>query len=462
MRITLLGTGSADGWPNAFCLCASCEAMRATDATRAPSSALIDNRVLIDCGPTTPHAIGRAGASLAEVEHVLITHGHPDHLHPAFLLSHQWAHFTSPLHVWGPQHAIDMCRDWIGPDSNIELHVVGPMSEWGLLTQTGEYRCQATSAAHGHGNGDILADEALLYSLTAPDESRLLYATDTGVLGENELDQLRGRFDVVLVDETFGDKHDHGTGHLDLSTLPVLLAELRGRECIDDGTTVVATHLSHHNPEPGALRLALSQMGVHIVDDLSTIDSARGVGGQKVLITGGARSGKSTYAESIAARFPTVDYVATGYPDLDDAHWADRIRLHRERRPPHWRTHETLDIGSVLAQAPANGAVIVDCLSLWLTRTLDTLGAWEDLAFGEQDVQPHIDALSRALASTHATVLLVTNEVGMGVVPETASGRLFRDCLGRLNARMATRCDDVVLMVSGRATILPRSTGQFA
>lgn len=460
MRITLLGTGSADGWPNAFCPCSSCEAVRTDGTTRAPSSALVDHRILIDCGPTTPHAIGRAGASLAAVEHVLITHGHPDHLHPSFLLSHQWAHIASPLHVWGPQHAMDLCRDWIGPDSNIELHVVSPMSEWTLRTKAGEYRCLATSAAHGHGNGDVLAEEALLYSLTAPDESRLLYATDTGVLGETELDQLRGRFDVVLVDETFGDKHDHGTGHLDLSTLPVLLSKLRDGELIDDDTTVVATHMSHHNPEPRALRPALSQMGVDIVDDLSTIDTSRSARSQTILITGGARSGKSTYAESIAARFSTVDYVATGYPDLDDPQWADRIRVHRERRPSHWRTHETLDIGSVLAQAPATGAVIVDCLSLWLTRTLDSLGAWENQAFSEQDVQPYIDELSQALVSSRATVLLVTNEVGMGVVPETASGRLFRDCLGRLNARMAAECDDVIFMISGRATTLPPSKGQ--
>ena len=94
-------------------------------------------------------------------------------------------------------------------------------------------------AAHGHGNGDVLADEAVLYDVTGPDGASLFYATDTGPLSEAQMAAVAGRsFDVMLVDESFGFKDDHGTGHLDLTTLPTMLDGLRRHGAITSSTFV--------------------------------------------------------------------------------------------------------------------------------------------------------------------------------------------------------------------------------
>jgi adenosylcobinamide kinase/adenosylcobinamide-phosphate guanylyltransferase len=164
------------------------------------------------------------------------------------------------------------------------------------------------------------------------------------------------------------------------------------------------------------------------------------------LITGGARSGKSTFAESLMVGGP-VDYVATGYPaSADDPDWAERVRSHQERRPADWRTIETLDVVGVLVAAGPE-PVLVDCVGLWLTRTADELNAW---AGGSEDaVEARVSGLLDALSGTSRDVVLVTNEVGLGLVPDTASGRWFRDALGRLNVGLAERCDEVWLCVAG-------------
>lgn len=168
--------------------------------------------------------------------------------------------------------------------------------------------------------------------------------------------------------------------------------------------------------------------------------------GRRTLVTGGTRSGKSLFAENMV-RERRADYVATGYPVSDaDPDWAERVRAHRARRPEAWTTVETLDLARVCA-ANSVDPVLVDCLALWLTRTIDALDGWEGGA--EADIDQAIADLADAVAATRREVVLVTNEVGLGVVPETASGRLFRDHLGRLNARVAAACDDVWLCVCG-------------
>jgi adenosylcobinamide kinase/adenosylcobinamide-phosphate guanylyltransferase len=178
MLVTLLGTGSADGWPNPFCECASCVAERRAGRSRRPSSALVDGRVLIDCGPGATHAANAAGVSLRSVEHVLLTHGHPDHLDPAFLLTRRWtSRNDTPRVGTAAGHGL---RDWLGPDSMVELHVLAPGDDAGLQTARGTYAVRALPAQHAHGDGDVMAEEALLYAITAPDGARLLYATDTG------------------------------------------------------------------------------------------------------------------------------------------------------------------------------------------------------------------------------------------------------------------------------------------
>ena len=165
----------------------------------------------------------------------------------------------------------------------------------------------------------------------------------------------------------------------------------------------------------------------------------------RVLVTGGSRSGKSRHAESLLAGRDT-DYVATGFPPSpEDPEWAARVQVHREQRPHSWATIETLDIAGVLAHA-SHRPVLVDCLSLWLTRVMDRHGAWDGPTPG---LGGDIDGLVAAERTTARDVVLVTNEVGWGVVPDHRSGRVFRHMLGLLNARVAAECDEVWLCVSG-------------
>jgi len=171
-----------------------------------------------------------------------------------------------------------------------------------------------------------------------------------------------------------------------------------------------------------------------------------------VLVTGGVRSGKSTHAESLLAAETQVTYVAPG-PAYDDADWQERLARHRQRRPATWLTVETGDVAAAVAAAP--GAVIVDCLGTWLTRLLDDAGpqgaGWDLSAEALAGlVRPRVDALAAAVARASATVVLVTNEVGLGVVPEHRSGRVFRDLLGEVNQGVARACDEVHLVISGR------------
>lgn len=168
----------------------------------------------------------------------------------------------------------------------------------------------------------------------------------------------------------------------------------------------------------------------------------------RVLVTGGVRSGKSRHAESLLGAEDRVTYVAAG-PRYDDADWAARIAAHQDRRPATWRTEETQDVAGVLARA--SGPVLVDCLGTWLTAVVDAAGLW-DAPVGEVEahVLDWVAGLTGALAAATVPVVLVTNEVGLGVVPVERSGRLFRDLLGTINQRVAEACDEVHLVVAGR------------
>jgi adenosylcobinamide kinase/adenosylcobinamide-phosphate guanylyltransferase len=164
----------------------------------------------------------------------------------------------------------------------------------------------------------------------------------------------------------------------------------------------------------------------------------------RVLVTGGVRSGKSTHAETLLAGEPAVTYVAPG-PVVDDADWRARVATHQARRPVTWTTLETGDLPTALG---VGGPVLVDCLGTWLTRLMDDAGLWDASA---DDVAAYVEQrTAEAVAALGETVVLVTNEVGMGVVPEHRSGRLFRDLLGTVNQRFGAVCDEVHLVVAGR------------
>ncbi len=175
--------------------------------------------------------------------------------------------------------------------------------------------------------------------------------------------------------------------------------------------------------------------------------------GHRILVLGGARSGKSRHAQQLLADRPDVVYVAPGpVPDGSDADWAARVARHQRDRPAGWTTRETTDVAAALESA--DRPVLVDCLATWLAAAMADAGAWEsadgDTAW-EQQLDDEVDRLVRAWQAVRVPVVAVSNEVGSGVVPGTRSGVLFRDALGRLNRRLADASDDVRLVVAGRA-----------
>lgn len=167
------------------------------------------------------------------------------------------------------------------------------------------------------------------------------------------------------------------------------------------------------------------------------------------LVIGGARSGKSAYAERQALGLQglglAVTYVATA--EARDAEMAERIAHHRARRPASWRTVEApIALAEALSRVAApETCVLVDCLTLWLTNVM--------LAQREAE----IDRLLATLSTLPGRILLVSNEVGWGIVPENALARRFRDEQGRLNQRVAALADKVTLVAAGLPLVLKAS-----
>ena len=156
------------------------------------------------------------------------------------------------------------------------------------------------------------------------------------------------------------------------------------------------------------------------------------------LVLGGARSGKSRHAEGlITALPPPWTYVATA--EAGDEEMAARIKSHRERRGAQWRTIEAPRELAKALSACGDRPVLVDCLTLWLSN----------LMLAEANVEEEIAQLEETLAATKGPLVLVTNEVGSGIVPSYPLGRRFRDMQGILNQRMAARAERVILMVAG-------------
>ena len=162
-----------------------------------------------------------------------------------------------------------------------------------------------------------------------------------------------------------------------------------------------------------------------------------------IFVTGGARSGKSRLAEGLAAGYGApLGYIATGR--AGDAEMAERIARHRARRGPAWRTvEEPEDIaGAISANEGSCNALLVDCVTLWLTNLLlkydDGARALEEVA-----------TLVRLLPELQTPLILVSNEVGMGIVPENALARAFRDLAGEASEMLARAADEVYVMFSG-------------
>ncbi len=159
----------------------------------------------------------------------------------------------------------------------------------------------------------------------------------------------------------------------------------------------------------------------------------------KTLVLGGMRSGKSEFAESLL-RDAAARYVATARPVAGDADFAARIARHAARRPVHW----TLSESDAVDALGTGGPTLVDDVGGWLVSVIDRADAWESPR-GTVDTTPFVDAV----AAFSDRLVLVSSEVGFGVVPATASGRLFGDEMGALNQQLAAVCDEVVLVVAG-------------
>ncbi|MGW7355837.1 bifunctional adenosylcobinamide kinase/adenosylcobinamide-phosphate guanylyltransferase [Streptomyces sp. NPDC054802] len=397
MELTLLGTGAPAGLPRPDCPCAVCATARGPEA-RAATALLVDGALLLDLTPGAALAAARAGHSLVGVRQVLLTHPHD-----------------------GPP-----------VDLPAGLPTAGRVPDGRELTLISGHRMRALPMDHP-GTG---------YEVTSPDGDRLLYLPP-GAAPAGLAEGLAA-YEMVVAD---------------VVGRPDAIARLRASGAIGATTDVVAVHLDHDAPGGPELTRRLAAAGARAVPDGTTLivgeyhavpDVPR-----RTLVTGGARSGKSLEAERRLDAFPDVLYVATGGGRDGDPEWTARVAAHRERRPGSWRTAETCDLVPVLTED--GPPVLIDCLSLWLTDAMDKAGAWDDerwAAEGERALRERVGELLSAVRATPRTVVAVTNEVGSGVVPATASGRRFRDELGRLNSAFAAECEHVLLVVAGQALVL--------
>lgn len=311
------------------------------------------------------------------------------------------------------------------------------------------------------------------WEVTAPDGARLLFADGPGAAPEPPAGA--APYHAVL---------------LDLAGDPAQLGLLRRRRLVADEAVVVAVHIDHRVRSEQELarrctfwRATVLADGSHLAApapghaSAPTAAPTAGRAGNRylpatpaarapwrALLLGGARSGKSAEAELRLAAEPDVTYVATGPGPGTDADWASRVAAHRSRRPAWWRTAETLDLAGQLRTA--SGALLLDGIGTWLAGTMSECGIWAAAGDGSPEGGSPGDAASGRLAGriadlvgawrrTQANVVAVSDETGSGVVPATASGRRFRDELGRLNQLLAAESEEAALMVAGRALPLP-------
>lgn len=262
MEVLLLGTGSSDGIPNAFCRCATCTDQRARGEVRTNTSVLVDGRLLIDPGPEAPRQVSRYGRDLADLPVILAGHAHDDHLAPSLLMHRSWV-TDAPLVVAGPAPVIATSRQWLDPD---QTSVAFTTLTAGDSAQLDRYRVLALPAHH-HAMG-----EALCY-LIDDGSASLLYLTDTGPLPERTWTALAGRrADLVLLEETFGVAESKGEHHHNLRTFAETVTRLRAAGVADARTRVVAVHLGHDNPPMCELRGELARIGAEVLPDGSVIE----------------------------------------------------------------------------------------------------------------------------------------------------------------------------------------------
>lgn len=261
MEVLLVGTGAADGIPNAFCGCPTCTDYRRRGELRTPTSVLIDDRLLIDPGPEAPRQVTRLGHDLIGVEMILAGHAHNDHLDASLLMHRSWVTAT-PLRMIGPAPVVDGSAAWLDPE---QRSVTFTTLSAGDVVEAGGYTIQALAANH------YAFGEALCYRISNGSAS-LLYLTDTGTLPSSTLSAVAGRrVDLVLLEETFGTAVGKGDQHHNLAAFADTVAALRAQGTIDEATLVVPTHLGHDNPPLAELRELMAGIGAEVMGDGAVI-----------------------------------------------------------------------------------------------------------------------------------------------------------------------------------------------
>ena len=296
--------------------------------------------------------------------------------------------------------------------------------------------------------------------LIHPDDERpVLWAPQAGTMSDPALFALMAGLDgVPLGIAIVGPAPDADPDEPRAGSDPVeaarLIARLRSIGAVDDETAGLLVGLGHRQGPVDRLDTCLQHWRVQAPVDGIRLTSRPGPAtpGGRTLVLGGSASGKSGLAEDLLAAEPDVLYTATG-PVVDlrtapDAEWTERVRRHRERRPPWWRTEETHLVAELLWKAEQ--PVLLDSIGTWLTGVLDRAGAWPDQEGWRERVAVETDALVRSWRFRRAPLVAVSDEVGLGVVPATRAGRLFRDELGRLNRRLTDESDLVLVVVAGR------------
>jgi adenosylcobinamide kinase / adenosylcobinamide-phosphate guanylyltransferase len=286
------------------------------------------------------------------------------------------------------------------------------------------------------------------WAVTGPDGGRLLVADGSGVSPQPPAGARP--YDIVL---------------LDLLDDPAQLGALRSRGLVSGETVAAVLYADHRvsSEEELTRRCGFWRVSVPGDGDVLATTAAAGPAGaagpaaapRRVLVLGGARSGKSRHAELRLAAEPRVTYLAAG-PYLagaqpaSDPDWAERVAAHRSRRPAWWQTVETTDAAAALRATP--GALLFDGAGTWLAAVM-TMQQQRSSAPGM--IAAKIDELVEAWRQAPCRVVAVSDEVGSGVHPPTEAGRLFRDHLGWLNQRLAAESDEAVLVVAGRPLTLP-------
>jgi adenosylcobinamide kinase / adenosylcobinamide-phosphate guanylyltransferase len=438
MRVLVEGSGGAAGWPQPGCRCASCLRAELDRNIRARATIVIDGVVRLGVGGAEDIGGGDTGNGAGN--------------------------------KGGRNGDVDTAGGGAGQGDT------GSGGAGSESVGAGAYRIQELADARDQGKPGG-------WEVTGPDGRRLLYPARPGAVPEPA--EGAAAYDIAF---------------LDLLGEPAQLGLLRAQGLITSDTVTVVAFADHRVSAEGELRRRCGFWQAEVIGDGDAVTTARSEKKEltterrprRVLVLGGARSGKSERAEMRLAGEPDVTYVATGPAGATgseeaaepggptgaaepggpmgaavsggptgaagtaaDREWAVRVAAHRARRPAWWRTAETTDLAGVLAGA--QGALLIDGIGTWLAAAMDECGAWDGSADSAARLAARIAGLVGAWRQTRAYVVAVSDETGLGVVPVTPAGRRFRDELGRLNQVLAAESEEAELVVAGRIVPLAAS-----